>query len=887
MQSATSILPLLHRTISRTRPLTLIQSLLQTEIKNNFNAFHQTTNTLAAAFHDAGAKTELYQAPTGGNLGSGEWLIHEAQDVTHASLSITHPFTEKLADFNDSPFHAIQWTAATPPEGLTAQLQIVESLDHLQTLKPRHLQNKILLTKINLYDHAHLLARHNPAAVIFESNIKNCPDAIAWTKFGWGGIPLARGPMRLPGMVLSHNQSQKLREKLANHPDLQLHSNIQTNRYPGTHDVLSALIEGEDDPQSEIWAIAHSAEPGALDNASGVAALVEIAHTLNHLIATNQLARPKRTIRLVAAYECYGFFHYLIHHKRFTPPLAGLCLDTLGAKPEFCDQHLRLHATLPASAGYVDHIAEQCLTAAIQLDNPGYIFESLPFISTEDTLIADPLHGFPCPWITNHPCTAYHSSADTLDKLDPRGHATITAASAAYLYHLANMATEEALALAQQETTRAVNQVRSTGRVPCSADQVAPATPLSMPDVSSHSNCTLSHPNYIRARHQSSLTNLKKFLWTGTHEDLANKFQSLESQLNSAISASMSQLPMTNDQLPTPASLIPLRKRPLTPTAENVFPPHNTHLAHRKWTLYWANGNRSIAEIHQLLNHEPNITKPVPLDELIQYFQNLAAINYVQLLHPKELLTRDQLLQDLRALGLTPNMDLIVHSSLSAVGPIQNGPNTLIDAILEAIAPNGTLPGGTLLVPSFNHFAAKLYNPLATPARNGARPDARGRRPDAKRSLHGSHPLAAIGPKADHYLHNHLEAGIWSMESPIGRLIQNDGYILSLGVTHDTSTAYHVAEVAANAPCIHQFSNSDNILLDGHPQKSPGLAWRNGDCPVPTDQLDTALDQQNLQRHGQVGQAKSTLARAKDIFTLRQQHIKPHCPTCPIRPDPR
>jgi aminoglycoside 3-N-acetyltransferase len=408
-----------------------------------------------------------------------------------------------------------------------------------------------------------------------------------------------------------------------------------------------------------------------------------------------------------------------------------------------------------------------------------------------------------------------------------------------------------------------------------------------MPDVSSHSNCTLSHPNYIRARHQSSLTHLKKFLWTGTHEDLAKKFQSLESQLNSAISASMSQLPMTNDQLPTPASLIPLRKRPLTPTAENVFPPHNTHLAHRKWTLYWANGNRSIAEIHQLLNHEPNITKPVPLDELIQYFQNLAAINYVQLLHPKELLTRDQLLQDLRALGLTPNMDLIVHSSLSAVGPIQNGPNTLIDAILEAIAPNGTLPGGTLLVPSFNHFAAKLYNPLATPTLNGALPDALWRRPDAKRSLHGSHPLAAIGPKADHYLHNHLKAGIWSMESPIGRLIQNDGYILSLGVTHDTSTAYHVAEVAANAPCIHQFSNSDNILLDGHPQKSPGLAWRNGDCPVPTDQLDTALDQQNLQRHGQVGQAKSTLARVKDIFTLRQQHIKPHCPTCPIRPDPR
>jgi aminoglycoside 3-N-acetyltransferase len=422
--------------------------------------------------------------------------------------------------------------------------------------------------------------------------------------------------------------------------------------------------------------------------------------------------------------------------------------------------------------------------------------------------------------------------------------------------------------------------IQQVKRLPCSADQVAQATPKSMSKVQA---------NYIQASHKSSLTHLKKFLWTGTHQDLAKKFQSLEHQLQSEISNLKSKIPndpMTrspDDQI----HLIPLRKRPFAPTPENILPPHNANLAQRKWTLYWANGNRSIAEIHQLLNQEPNITKPVPLEDVITYFQNLAAIHYVQLLHPNQFLTKSQLLNDLRSLGLQPNMDLIVHSALSTVGPIQNGPNTLIDAILEVIAPNGTLPGGTLLVPSFNHFDAKLYNPLTTPTTNGALPDAFWRRPDAKRSLHGSHPLAAIGPKADHYLHNHLEAGIWSLESPIGRLIQNDGYVLSIGVSHHFSTAFHLAEIANNAPCLHQFSSTDQILINGHPQPAPGLSWRNAECPVPTNKIDQALNAQNLQRHGKIGHADSTLAKAKDVFTLRQQHIKPHCPTCPIRPDPR
>ena len=64
-------------------------------------------------------------------------------------------------------------------------------------------------------------------------------------------------------------------------------------------------------PEEEIWAFAHSAEPGAIDNAAGVAVCVEVAEVIEHLIGAGAIQRPRRTIRLLHGYECYGLYRYL------------------------------------------------------------------------------------------------------------------------------------------------------------------------------------------------------------------------------------------------------------------------------------------------------------------------------------------------------------------------------------------------------------------------------------------------------------------------------------------------------------------------------------------------------------------------------------------------
>ena len=208
------------------------------------------------------------------------------------------------------------------------------------------------------------------------------------------------------------------------------------------------------------------------------------------------------------------------------------------------------------------------------------------------------------------------------------------------------------------------------------------------------------------------------------------------------------------------------------------------------------------------------------------------------------------------------------------------GAEAVVEALLAVIGREGTL-----VMPSFNHRGAEVFNPLATPTTNGAIPDAFWRRPDAVRSLHPTHPVAAVGPKAEALCRDHIEVGIWERESPIGRLIHGGGYLLSIGVDHNASTAYHVAETSIPCGCNDPFGNVDRIVTpEGEVREVWGLAFRSRPCPVPPSRLNETLDRRRLQRKGLVGKAVSTLVKAIDLYHVRREHLKDVCPTCTIQP---
>ena len=141
----------------------------------------------------------------------------------------------------------------------------------------------------------------------------------------------------------------------------------------------------------------------------------------------------------------------------------------------------------------------------------------------------------------------------------------------------------------------------------------------------------------------------------------------------------------------------------------------------------------------------------------------------------KPLVTRADIVAGLRAIGLQPGDLVQVHSSLSAFGYVEGGADAVVDALLEALGPDGTL-----MVPTFNHGREKVFDPATSPSVNGKITEALRTRPEAHRSVHPTHPYAAIGPLAEWLTSEHLEIGTFDWECPLGKLIQRDGLILML-----------------------------------------------------------------------------------------------------------
>ncbi|MHB9108160.1 MAG: AAC(3) family N-acetyltransferase [Armatimonadota bacterium] len=850
-----NIVPLLHGAVSADRLTALVEEIVATDRWNAFDRFHRTSETLLRRMREAGAETELYTVQTGGEIGRGRWVMQEALDVRTATIDIIAPVQRRIVDYVENPWQLVQWSSSTPADGIECELVVIDSYEALDKLPPHGLQGKIVLTNLSPYHQARRWYEKGALGVIVDAPVMDCPEATAWTKFGWGGVPVNDGAARLVGCVLSRAEGEKLRA-LVNDGPVRLKVQVITHRHVGTHDVVSGLVLGAGDPQDEVWAIAHSSEPGAADNAAGVAVCIEAVRILEALIAGGQLARPRRTVRVVFGYECYGFFHYLINHRRFQPPLAGICVDALGIKPEYCGGTLKFHATVPSSAGFVNELGEAMVQAALAQDDAGYTYEARPFISTEDTLIGDPRYGFPCPFITNYPYRGYHSSADTPEILHPRGLAVSTTAVAAYLYYLANAGSDEVRELASWHTDLITDKLQVTEGVLLSPD----------------------HRELLRKQHAVSMQRLTRWFWGGDRSELL----ALLDDCGRRVEAEVGGKPTANDRPQRGNSaVVPRRRHPLTYTQENMRPEHAARLQATglpSWALYWADGERSLGEIARLLRAERS--KDVSLRDVAAYFTVLAEMGWVELLTPERMVTREQLVADLAALGVTPGMDVMVHSSLSRLGHVVGGAEAVVEALLQAIG-----PAGTLMAPSFNHGAAAVYNPLATPTSNGAIADALWRRPDAIRSIHPTHPVAAIGPKASEWCRDHLENGIWAQDSPIGRLIHNGGYLLGLGVDNDSCTAYHVAEVSMPCGCLDPFGSRQRVVgADGTVRTVNGFAWRDGLCPVSPANLAPALDRRGVQRRGKVGHADCFLLKAVDLWQERREQLKDACPVCMIKP---
>jgi aminoglycoside 3-N-acetyltransferase len=210
----------------------------------------------------------------------------------------------------------------------------------------------------------------------------------------------------------------------------------------------------------------------------------------------------------------------------------------------------------------------------------------------------------------------------------------------------------------------------------------------------------------------------------------------------------------------------------------------------------------------------------------------------------------------LRELGVTPGNVLLVHTSFSKVGPVEDGPWGLIGALQAALGPHGTL-----VMPSMADDDDHPFDPRKTPCLEmGVVADTFWRMPNVLRS-DSPHAFAAIGPEAARITADHPLDVPHGLNSPVGRVYELDGQILMLGVGHDANTTIHLAEGLAGVR--YRRPKSLTIIQAGQPTR-----YRYSEidhCCDNFNLVDQWLDAERRQCRGRVGHGEGRLAGSRDV----------------------
>ena len=139
--------------------------------------------------------------------------------------------------------------------------------------------------------------------------------------------------------MVSLKTARGMLERLARGEKITLHAVVKAGQHAGNYEVVTATIPGSDPKlkEEEIVFSCHldHQRPGANDNASGCVTILEVARTLQKLIAEGKLARPARTIRFIWSPEIEGTLALLNGKPEFAARIkAAIHMDMVGGGPE-------------------------------------------------------------------------------------------------------------------------------------------------------------------------------------------------------------------------------------------------------------------------------------------------------------------------------------------------------------------------------------------------------------------------------------------------------------------------------------------------------------------------------------------------------------------------
>ncbi|HET9315251.1 MAG TPA: DUF4910 domain-containing protein, partial [Vicinamibacteria bacterium] len=286
--------------------------------------------------------------------------------------------------------------------------------------------------------------------------------------------------------MVTLKQARQWRDRMARGERIPLHAVVKAGRHPGAYDIVTAAIPGADPARAgeEIVFSCHldHPRPGANDNASGCATILEVARALAKLIREGRIPAPARTLRFVWPPEIEGTLALLNGRPELAARIkAAIHLDMVGGGPE---TKAVFHVTRgPASLPSFAYDVPEALAEFVNRETDAYASgrradyplaareggkEGLAAqvvelsLGSDHQVYSDSSWGIPALYFNDWPDRYIHTNFDTSANIDPTKLQRAAFLAAASGYVLADAGPTNAEALWETVRARSLRRAATT-----------------------------------------------------------------------------------------------------------------------------------------------------------------------------------------------------------------------------------------------------------------------------------------------------------------------------------------------------------------------------------------------------------------------------------------
>jgi hypothetical protein len=385
--------------------------------------------------------------------------------VKEAELWLMEPYQKLLARYTDQAVSLMPYSQGGEAEG---EVVYVGKGKSEEDYKDRDVKGKLVFATGGRGSQVHRQAVINRGAlgVIVGPSDRGdrlqFPDLIEVNRLSPKGEEVEKTGF---GFALSKRQEREILSLFQKGKKVIMKAKVEAELFDGEMPVLEAKIIGSEYPSQEVIIMGHldHYKPGANDNASGSAGMVEMARNILGLVKRGEILPPKRTIHFLWLPEIHGAAAYLTEHLGLKAKgIAGMNLDMIGENYYLCESSFHLIQSPYSAPGYINDIlinlTEWLYDQAFYSPRGTRLrfnFRLAPFWGGSDHIMFnDSALSIPTPML-GHGDVFHHTNLDTPDKCDPTEMKRIISLSLAATILIANAGDAQALRIAREVYTGA------------------------------------------------------------------------------------------------------------------------------------------------------------------------------------------------------------------------------------------------------------------------------------------------------------------------------------------------------------------------------------------------------------------------------------------------